>query len=314
MKSLSKWALAAMLALGVGVGNGRAQEKLSGSIKADGSSTVYLITEAMAVDFKKVHSGVSIAVGISGTGGGFKKFANGETDISNASRPIKPNEADSCKKKGIEYLELQVAWDGLAIIINPENTFAKKLTIEQLKKIWHPNVGGFKNAKYWSDVDATWPTEEIKLFGAGADSGTFDYFTETVNGKEKLIRDDYQASEDDNVITNGVIRNKYGIGFLGVAYYEGSKGKLGVAAIAAKEGGEHVVPNKETVLSKKYPLSRPLFVYVKTSSLKRPEIQQFMEFYMRRNDIVESSKYVPLTSLQLQGQRKKLENAVKSLE
>lgn len=314
MRSWSKLVLAAITLLGLSLGGAQAGDKLTGMIKVDGSSTVYLITEAMAANFKKLHPGVNISVGIAGTGGGFKKFAAGETDINDASRPIKPAEADNCKKKGISYLELQVAWDGLAIIINPENSWAKKLTLEQLKKIWHPNAGGFKNATLWSDVDPSWPKEEIKLYGADADSGTFDYFTEAVNGKEKVIRDDYQASADDNVTTNGVIRNKYGIGFLGVAYYEGSKEKLGVAAIAAKEGGEHYVPNQDTVLSKKYPLSRPLFIYVKTDSLKRPEVQEFCQFYMRRNDLVEASKYVPLNSSQLLRERKKLDSAVKSLE
>ena len=185
--------------------------KITGEVKADGSSTVYLITEAMATSFKKLHPGVNITVGISGTGGGFKKFIAGETDIQDASRAIKPNEADQCKEKGIAYTELQVGWDGLAVIINPENTWARKMTMEQLKKIWHPD--GQMTIKKWSDADPSWPAEEMKLFGAGSDSGTFDYFTEAVNGKERATRTDYTPTEDDNITVQAVSRNKYALGY-----------------------------------------------------------------------------------------------------
>lgn len=292
-----------------GTGPLAAQGKLAGSIKADGSSTVYLISEAMATSFSKLHPDVKISVAFSGTGGGFKKFAAGETDISDASRPIKPAEADNCKANGITFTELQVGWDGLAVVIHPDNTWAKKLTVEQLKKIWHDN-----STKKWSDIDPTWPKEDMKLYGAGSDSGTFDYFTEVINGKEKVIRSDYTPTEDDNVTVNGVVRNKYAMGFFGVAYYEQNKDKMQVVAVMNPKTKEYVVPTQETVLSKKYaPLSRPLFIYIKNSSLKRPEVREFANYYMRNPEIVRSSGYVPLNALQSSKERNKLAEALKAL-
>lgn len=289
--------------------------KLKGDIRIDGSSTVYLITEAVATQFKKLHPGVNTTVGIAGTGGGFKKFAAGETDISDASRPIKAAEAENCKKAGIAFTELQIAWDGLALIIHPDNTWAKKMTVEQLKKIWHPDTPEFKNAKKWSDVDSSWPAEPIQLYGAGPDSGTFDYFTEAINGKEKVIRTDYNASEDDNNTIVGIERNKYAIGFLGLAYYESHKDKLGLVAVAPKAGADYVLPSAETVLTKKYtPLSRPLFIYVKNSSLKRPEVQEFVSFYLRRTDLVSSVRYVPMSALQTAKERRKYDEALKAAQ
>jgi len=284
-----------------------AQEKLRGDIKIDGSSTVYLITEAMATNFKKLHPDVNISVGIAGTGGGFKKFASGETDISDASRKIKPGEAENCKKNDISYTEIQVAWDGLAVVIHKDNTWANKMTVEQLKKIWHPESA----AKKWSDVDPSWPAETIALYGAGPDSGTFDYFTEAINGKEKVTRTDYGASEDDNNTVQGVARNKYAMGFFGLAYYETNKDKLNVVAVAPKAGDDYVTPTNATVLANTYkPLSRPLFIYIKDSSLKRPEVRAFAEFYMRRTDLVAASKYVPLSALQLRAQTAVLKKAI----
>jgi phosphate transport system substrate-binding protein len=295
------------------VSNGEPPGKslLSGEIKVDGSSTVYLITEKIATNFKRQHPGVNITVGISGTGGGFKKFAAGETDISDASRAIRPAEAEACKKNGIAYLELQVAWDGLAVVVNKENTWAKEMTVEQLKKIWHPETKDFKNAKKWSDVNGQWPNEDIKLFGPGADSGTFDYFTEAINGKEKVSRTDYEDSEDDNIIVKGVERSRYALGYFGVAYYEAHKDKLSVVAIASKEGAPYVLPTRENVLTNKYkPLSRPLYIYVKTSSLKRPEVAEFLKYYLRRDDLVADVKYVPLSAEQQVEQQQKLEKAL----
>jgi len=234
-----------------------AADDLKGEIKIDGSSTVYLISEALATAFKKDHKDFKITVGISGTGGGFKKFTAGETDISDASRPITKEEKETCAKNGIEYLELQIAWDGLAVVVHPDNTWAKKMTVEQLKKIWHPDIA----AKKWSDVEPGWPKEEIKLFGAGPDSGTFDYFTEVINGKNRLSRKDYTATEDDDVTVKGVAGNKYALGFFGVAYYEVNKDKLACVAVAEKAGSEFILPTKENVLKKTYkPLSRPLFL------------------------------------------------------
>jgi len=285
-------------------------QKLAGSIKVDGSSTVYLITEAMAAQFNKLHPNVKISVAFSGTGGGFKKFSAGETDISDASRGIKPDEAKKCKDAGIAYTELQVAWDGLAVVIHPENTWAKKLTVDQLKKIWHPDMA----AKKWSDVDPSWPKEEIKLFGAGSDSGTFDYFTEVINGKEKLIRPDYTPTEDDNVTVNGVARNKYAMGFFGVAYYEINKDKLDIVAVMNPKTKEYELPTPENVITKKYaPLSRPLFIYVKNSSLKRPEVREFVNYYMRNPETVRAAKYVQLNNLQQSKERTKLDTALKTL-
>jgi len=276
-------------------------------INIDGSSTVEPITKAVAKEFENQNKTVKINVGISGTGGGFKKFAKGETDISDASRPIRPGEAEDCKRNGIKYVELQVAWDGLAVVINNENTWAKKLTVAQLNHIWRKD----NPAKLWSDVDPTWPKEEIKLFGAGADSGTFDYFTEVINGKEKVSRTDYQATEDDNITVQGVAKDKYALGYFGVAYYEQNKDKLQVAAIAAKESDDYVLPTIENVLTKKYkPLSRPLFIYVKEDSLKRPEVQEFCKFYLRRNELVAKVGYVRMDSLQEAAMKKRLEEAL----
>jgi phosphate transport system substrate-binding protein len=314
---MGKWFFgAAVLGLVfLGAGTGRAQEKaLRGEIKIDGSSTVYLITEAMVSEFKKLHPDVKCTVGISGTGGGFKKFIAGETDINDASRAIKDKEASDCKARGIAYVELQVAWDGLAVIVHKDNTWAAKMTVEQLKKIWHPDTKDFKNAKKWSDVEPSWPGEEIQLYGAGPDSGTFDYFTEAINGKEKVCRTDYTASEDDNTTINGVERNKNAIGFLGLAYYEAHKDKLRVVHVKAAGGKEFVEPTLQTVLSRKYtPLGRPLFIYVRTTSLKRPEIKEFTEFYLRRGDLVGAAKYVPLSALQQRLQQKKLETVLGTL-
>ena len=286
-----------------------AQGKLAGSIKADGSSTVFLISEAMAASFSKLHPDVRISVAFSGTGGGFKKFAAGELDISDASRPIKAAEADKCKENGISFTELQVGWDGLAVVIHPENTWAKKLTVEQLKKIWHDT-----STKKWSDVDPAWPKEDMKLYGAGSDSGTFDFFTEVINGKSGVIRGDYTPTEDDNITVNGVVRNKYAMGFFGVAYYEQNKDKMQVVAVMNPKTKEYVVPTVETVLSKKYaPLGRPLFIYIKNSSLKRPEVREFVNYYMRNPEIVRTSGYVPLNGLQSSKERKKLDSALKTL-
>ncbi len=285
-------------------------DDLNGEIKCDGSSTVYLITESMAVNFRKEHPKVNISVGISGTGGGFKKFSAGETDISNASRVIKPPEIEQCKKHGIEYLELQVGWDGLTVVIHPENTWALTMTVDQLKKIWHPDSA----AKKWSDVDPSWPNQPIVLYGPGPDSGTFDFFTEAINGKEKVCRTDYQAAEDDNVIVKGVEGNKYALGYFGLAYFEDNKDKLRSVKIINKQGDEAVAPSVDTVINKTYkPLSRPLFIYVKKSSLKRPEIQSFLRFYLKRSDLVKSSKYIP-TNARLQNKvQETLEQAIKDV-
>lgn len=308
--SARAWLLPVLLCCGAVASAEEKRLPLNGEIKVDGSSTVYLITEAMASNFKKHHPDVRITVGISGTGGGFKKFAGGETDLSDASRPIRPVEIEACKKSGIDYLELQVGWDGLTVVVHPGNTWAQQLTVEQLRKMWHPD----SSAKRWSDVEPAWPAEEIRLFGAGPDSGTFDYFTEVINGKEKLSRRDYEASENDNVTVQGVTGSKYALGYFGLAYYEENKDKLAAVAVAAKPGGPYVLPSRVAVLDRTYqPLSRPLYVYVKKASLKRPEVQEFLRFYLRRDDLVRAAKYIELNARQRFQEQQKLDKALATL-
>ncbi len=316
MRRLSTLVLVAGVVLAVSLagvhaqGSARGAIKQKGTIKADGSSTVYLITVAMGEAFKETHPGVSVNVGISGTGGGFKKFANGETDISNASRRIRETEAKDCKEKGVEYLELQVAWDGLSVVVNKDNDWANEMTMEELRKIWHPESA----AKRWSDVRKGWPSAEIKLFGAGADSGTFDFFTEAVNGKEKVCRKDFEASEDDNVIVQGVAKNRYALGFFGMAYYEANKDKIHAVAIApAKNPKNFVAANKETVLNASYPISRPLFIYVSKTAMQRPEVQEFVKFYLRRGDLVSTAKYVEMNAVQRLKEERKLQGFLTQL-
>lgn len=284
--------------------------ELKGQIKVDGSSTVYLITEAMATNFKKVHPDVRISVGISGTGGGFKKFAAGETDISDASRPIKPAELEACRANGIEPIEFQVAWDGLAVVIHKDNDWARRITVEQLNKIWGPE----STVKKWSDVDPSWPNQPIKLFGAGTDSGTFDFFCEAINGKEKLHTKNYTPSEDDNVTVQGVANDKYAMGYFGVAYYEQHKDKLAVCAVKNK-AGQFTEPSTKAVLDKSYnPLARPLFIYTKPEALKREEVKEFLRFYLRRNEFVSQAKYIPLTEREQRVVQRKLEDELKKLK
>ncbi len=285
----------------------QAAGSLDGSIEVDGSSTVYLITEAMARAFKVNHPEVSISAGVSGTGGGFKKFAAGDTDLSDASRPIKPAEIEDCRKNGIDFTELQVAWDGLTVVIHPENTWARKMTVAQLKRIWQPNSTVTK----WSDVEPNWPDEPIKLYGPGADSGTFDFFTEKINGKEKASRKDYEASENDQVIVGGVASNPYALGYFGLAYYEENRDKLQAVTIQVDAASPAVLPSPETVLDRSYqPLSRPLLVYVKNASLKQAEVREFLRFYLRRADLVEQAGYIPLSTRGKFAQQDRLEDAI----
>jgi phosphate transport system substrate-binding protein len=264
-------------------------------IKIDGSSTVYPITEAVAEEFQKEKKGeVKVTVGISGTGGGFKKFVRGETDISNASRPILQKEIDEAKKNGIEYIELPVAFDALTVVVNPSNDFIKEFKVEELKKIWHPDAEG--KVMNWNQVNPSWPDQPLKLFGAGPDSGTFDYFTEAINGKSKASRKDYTPSEDDNVLVQGVSSDKGAIGYFGLAYYEANKGKLKAVPIVNKEG-KAVDASTEAVKAGTYnPLARPIFIYVNKKSLaEKPEVKEFVEFYIKNaEDLVSDVKYVPL--------------------
>lgn len=268
-------------------------------ITIDGSSTVYPITEAVAEEFQSSQNGkVKVTVGISGTGGGFKKFTRGELDVSDASRPISKEEIVAAKEKGIEFVELPIAFDALTVVVNPQNTWVKSITVEDLKKIWEPAAQG-KIVK-WNQVRAEWPDAPIKLFGPGSDSGTFDYFTEAIVGKAKASRGDYTASEDDNVLVQGVKSDKYALGYFGYSYYVENKNALKAVPVVAinatiKEG---VLPSEETVLTGKYqPLSRPIFIYVNKNSLERSEVANFVDFYLKNAaQLVKEVKYIPLPS------------------
>ena len=262
-------------------------------IKVDGSSTVYPITEAVAEEFQKMKKGaVKVTVGISGTGGGFKKFSRGETDISDASRPIVKKEIDTCKEAGIEYIELPVAYDGLAVMVNPKNNWVTSMTVAELKKIWEPAAE--RKITKWNQVNPTWPDVPIKLYGPGVDSGTFDYFTEAIVGKSRLSRGDFTASEDDNVLVQGIASDRGGLGFFGYAYYAENPDKLKLVGIDAGKGP--ILPSEKTVMDGTYhPLSRPIFIYVNKKSAEKPEVKEFIEFYLKHApSLVKQVKYIPL--------------------
>ena len=281
----------AITALGFGLA-GHAHAQL---VKIDGSSTVYPITEAIAEDFQKSKKGaIKVTVGISGTGGGFKKFCRGETDIANASRPILKKEMEECKAAGVQYIELPIAFDALTVVVNPANDFIKSLTVAELKKIWEPGAQG--QVKSWKQVNPAWPDVPLKLFGAGSDSGTFDYFTEAIVGKAKSSRGDYTASEDDNVLVQGVSRDKGALGYFGFAYYAENQKKLKAVPIVASEGKPAVGPSMEAVLDGSYqPLARPIFIYVSTKALERPEVKELTTYYLKEGaKAAKSVKYVPL--------------------
>ena len=263
-------------------------------VKIDGSSTVFPITEAVAEDFQKSKKGaVKVTVGISGTGGGFKKFCRNEIDISDASRPILKKEMEECRQAGIEYYELPVAFDALTVVINPKNTFVRQLTIAEMKKMWEPGAQG--KVTRWNQVNAAWPDAPMKLFGPGADSGTFDYFTEAVVGKSKSSRGDFTASEDDNVLVQGVSRDVNALGYFGFAYYVENKDKLRAVPIV-NEKGQAVLPSLEAVEKGIYsPLARPIFIYVNTKALAKPEVREFVQYYMTHGaQLSKEVKYVPL--------------------
>ena len=270
------------------LGTNSTMKELKGEIIIDGSSTVAPISSAVAEEFFRKNKGVNIAIGISGTGGGFKKFAVGEIDIANASRKIKEKEAKEAKKNGIEYIELEVALDGIAVVVNKENTWAQELTEEDLKKIWE---NGSKIMK-WKDINPAWPVEPIKLYRPDQDSGTFDYFVEEILGKDGQIRIDYSPSSDDNQLVQGVEGDKGSLGFFGYAYYIEQKDKLNAIAVNG------IKPTDETVKTGKYkPLSRPLYIYVNKKSLKeKPEVRAFVEYYLKNaSKAVKLTGYVPLS-------------------
>jgi len=261
-------------------------------IKIDGSSTVYPITEAVAEEFQRA-KGVKVTVGESGTGGGFKKFCRGETDISDASRPISQKEMDACKEGGVQFIELPIAYDALTVVVNGKNDWVKQITVAELKKIWEPG----SKVKSWKEVNATYPDKAINLYGPGTASGTFDYFTEAVNGKAKSSRTDYTPSEDDNVLVQGVAGNAGGMAYFGLAYYLENTDKLKAVPVVAKEGGKAVLPSEATVMDGTYqPLSRPLFIYVNaTAAAFKPEVKAFVNYYLENAPtLVKEVKYVPL--------------------
>lgn len=262
-------------------------------IQIDGSSTVFPVTEAVAEDFQKGKAGaIKVTVGVSGTGGGFKKFCRGETDISNASRPISKKEMADCKKAGVQYVELPVAYDALTVVVNPQNTWANSLSVAELKKMWEPAAQG--KLSNWNQVRSSFPNTPLKLFGPGSDSGTFDYFTEAVVGKAKSSRGDFTASEDDNVLVQGVSRNKGALGYFGFAYYLENQKR--VKAVSVDGGKGAVAPSPKSVVNGSYqPLSRPIFIYVSAKSLSKPEVREFAQYYLRNAaKLVREVKYIPL--------------------
>ncbi|MCC6320492.1 MAG: PstS family phosphate ABC transporter substrate-binding protein [Phycisphaerales bacterium] len=284
--------LAASLVLGVGVSPASGQGRL---IRIDGSSTVYPVTEAVAEEFQDANQGMRVTVGVSGTGGGFKKFCRGEIDIANASRPIMAEEMKAAKANGVEYIELPICFDALTVVVNKTNTWAETITVAELKKMWEPGAQG--KVTRWNQINPRWPDAPLTLYGAGSDSGTFDYFTEAVCGKAKASRGDYTASEDDNVLVRGVDGDKNAIGYFGYAYFAEHKDKLKAVKIDDGKGGGAVEPNPESVIKGKYnPLSRPLFIYVnKKAAESRPEVKKFVEYYLENAaSLAEEVKYVAL--------------------
>jgi len=287
--------LALMTAAGCGGGQGAPG---SAVIAIDGSSTVFPITEAVAEEFQLVSSGARVTVGISGTGGGFSKFCAGETDLSNASRPIKPVEVAACQAAGIDFVELPVAYDGIAVVVHPSNDWVDALTIDDLKRMWEPAAQG--TVARWEQVRTGWPETELHLFGPGADSGTFDYFTDVIVGDEGASRGDFTSSEDDNVLVQGVSTDELALGFFGYAYYEENRDRLRLVPVDDGDdtnGAGPIAASPDTVRDGTYrPLSRPVFVYVSTASLARPEVAAFVDFYLDQGaDLVREVGYVPLS-------------------
>jgi phosphate transport system substrate-binding protein len=285
------------------------KEDSKNAISIDGSSTVYPVTEAIAEEYRAEAPDVDVTIGVSGTGGGFQKFGRGEVAITNASRPIKEDEKAIAESNGISFVELEVAYDGLAVVVHPENDWVTCFTVQQLKKIWEPEAQG--TIKRWNQIDPSWPDEEIHLFGPGVASGTFDYFTEAIVGKSGSSRGDYTASEDDNVLVQGVSGDKFGLGFFGLAYYQENSDKLKMVPVNGGEGC--VEPSKETVSNGTYaPLSRPLYIYVNSASLENPAVIDFVEFYLdEAPQLLQDVGYIPLTSEEYQAEREKFAVFVK---
>jgi phosphate transport system substrate-binding protein len=291
--------LLTMVGVGCGGGGTNVSTTSAGSavIKVDGSSTVFPVTEAVAEEFQKEQQGkVNVTVGISGTGGGFKKFVRGEIDVADASRPILADEMAQAKANGIEFLELPVAFDALTVVVNTENNWVTSMTVAELKKIWEPEAQ--TKITHWNQVRPEWPNEKIALFGAGADSGTFDYFTEAIVGKAKASRGDYTASEDDNVLVQGIEGNKYALGYIPFAYYAPHSNRMKAVGIEWDKNKVKgaVLPSPENVLAGNYnPLSRPLFIYVSRKSLDKQPVKEFVDFYLKNvKTLATEVKYMPL--------------------
>ncbi len=290
-------------------GSTKVEEKLSGEIAIAGSSTVFLIADEAKEAFSALHSDVKIGLGEGGTGGGFDKFGRGELDIANASRPIKETEAKACRERGIEYVELKLAIDGLSVVVNSKNDFCEALTVAQLKQLWAPG----STVSKWSELNPAWPAEKIELYGADVKSGTFDYFTEAIVGKAKQSRSDYTYNSDDNILVQGVAGDKYSLGYFGYAYYLANKDKLKIVKIAAGDDlATAVAPTEETILSGTYkPLSRPLFVYANMASLKKPQVAAFLKFLLNDGQkCVKESGYIQLPEADLAESRQRLDEAL----
>ncbi|MBW3535435.1 MAG: PstS family phosphate ABC transporter substrate-binding protein [Gemmatimonadetes bacterium] len=284
------WTMAFALGLLTACGGEGGGGTLAGELKMDGSSTVFPVAEAVAEEFQIENPGVRVTAALSGTGGGFKRFCAGEIDISNASRPITEGEREACRAAGVDFVELPVARDGLSVVANPENDFARCLTAEELQRIWEPG----SDVDTWRDVRSEWPAQEIRLYGPGTDSGTFDYFTETIMGESGASRPDYQASEDDNILVQGVAGDPYALGYMGYHYVVENRDRLTLLEVDGGEGC--VAPSDESIASGDYaPLSRPLFVYVSVGALERPEVRAFVEYMMANApELVPATGYLAL--------------------
>ena len=304
IQSIFRYAVFASVLVTVACGRGNQPQQEGGEgpagalITVDGSSTVFPISEAVAEEFGKANPDVRTpTVGISGTGGGFQKFCRGETDVSNASRPISPTEIKACQAASVEYIEVPIAYDGIAIVVNPKNTWANNITVAELKTLWAPEAQN--KITRWNQVRSSWPDREIHLFGAGVDSGTYDYFTEAVVGKAGASRGDFTSSEDDNVLVQGVGSDELGLGFIPLAYVEQNRERLKIVPVddaKADNGAGAIVPSSETVRNGTYqPLSRPLFIYVSRKAADRPEVQNFVAMHFDRTDLIKEVGYIELT-------------------
>jgi phosphate transport system substrate-binding protein len=302
IRPLALWLGLAIAASGCARDEGGANGALGGAIEADGSSTVLPITEAVAEEFQIANPDARVTVASSGTGGGFQRFCSGETDISNASRPIADDERAACAAAGVEFVEMPVAWDGLSVVVNPGNTFLQCLTLAELKRLWEPGT----SVMTWADLRPGLPADRISLYGPGTDSGTFDYFTEEVVGETGASRADYQGSEDDNILVQGVAGDANSLGYFGYAYYTANQAQLKLVGLDGGTGC--VTPSDETIENRTYPLSRPLFIYVKLASLEQPVVAEFVRFYMENAaELVPSTGYHALDEASYQENLTKLQ-------